>query len=146
MSINYSPLFLLMRNKKVTQKELIDNCKISPSSFLKMKKGEYVSLELLDRICDYLNCDFKDILTRDKDSNIYDSNISINLNNINEAINKYIKIKNINLVQFSKECGISYNTLLAIRNGYVPSKNTILKLFSLGSEFINLISNLKSNY
>lgn len=139
MSTNYSPLFLLMRKKKITQKEIIDYCGISPSTFTKMKKGENVTLEVLDKICEYLNCDYSDVITRNIDNNIYNSTIVNNITIINYAIDDYIKNKNISLVQFSKECGISYNTLLAIRNGYAPTKNTLIKLFSLGSDFQNIL-------
>ena len=140
MSTNYSPLFLLMRKKKITQKEIIDSCGISPSTFTKMKKGENVTLEVLDKICEYLNCDYSDVITRNINNNIYNSTITDNINLINSAITEYIKIKNISLVQFSRECGISYNTLLTIRNGYAPTKNTLIKLFSLDCDFQNILS------
>lgn len=140
MSTNYSPLFLLMRKKKITQKEIVDSCGISPSTFTKMKKGENITLKILDKICEYLNCDYSDVITRNIDNNIYNSTIINNITIINSTIDDYIKYKNISLVQFSKECGISYNTLLSIRNGYTPTKNTLIKLFSLDCDFQNILS------
>lgn len=140
MSTNYSPLFLLMRKKKITQKEIVDSCGISPSTFTKMKKGENVTLKILDKICECLNCDFSDVITRNIDNNIYNSTIINNITIIISTIDDYIKYKKISLVQFSKECDISYNTLLSIRNRYAPTKNTLIKLFSLGCDFQNILS------
>lgn len=143
MPTNYSKLFLLMRKKKVTQKELIEGCNISPSTFIKMKKGENISLDILDKICAYLNCDYSDVITRKNSNNIYSYDIANKLNAINCAINEYMILKNLSLTQFSKLCGISYNTLLSIRNGYIPTKNTILKLFNIEKDFQKiLIDNL----
>lgn len=139
MSTNYIPLFLLMRKKKITQKEIVDSCGISPSTFTKMKKGENVTLEVLDKICEYFYCDYSDVITRNIDNNIYNSTIINNITIINSTIDEYIKNKKISLVQFSRECGISYNTLLSIRNGYAPTKNTLIKLFCLGYDFQNLL-------
>ena len=39
---------------------------ISSSTLAKMSKGEIVSLTVLEKICDELNCDFGDLISYDR--------------------------------------------------------------------------------
>ena len=59
--ISYKPLFMLLLQKDMKKVQLRDACSISPGTLAKLSKGEYVSLEVLDRICLYLNCQLSDI-------------------------------------------------------------------------------------
>lgn len=42
--------------------DLIEAVGISASTLAKMGKNEYVAMEVLDRICNYLNCEISDIV------------------------------------------------------------------------------------
>ena len=42
--------------------DLINNLGISSSTVAKMTKGETVSMNILEKICDELDCDFGDII------------------------------------------------------------------------------------
>lgn len=61
MSINYKPLWKLLIDHGMKKTDLIEKVGISKSTLAKMGKGEYVSLEVLDRICNYFNCQLSDI-------------------------------------------------------------------------------------
>lgn len=62
MSVSYKPLFKLLIDKDIEKNQLVKNNILSRSTMLKMKKSEYISLEVLERICNYLNCNVQDII------------------------------------------------------------------------------------
>ena len=63
MSVSYNGLWKLLIDKNLQKKDLIEELKISSSTVAKMGKGQEVSLSVLKRICEYLNCDFGDIVS-----------------------------------------------------------------------------------
>jgi len=46
--------------------DLVERVGISSSTLAKMSKGEIVSLTVLEKICDELNCDFGDLISYDR--------------------------------------------------------------------------------
>ena len=68
MSFNFNPLWKLLIDKGMKKTDLIEAVGISRSTLAKMGKNEYVSMEVLDRICNYLNCDISDIIEHVKDN------------------------------------------------------------------------------
>jgi len=61
MAISYKRLFKLMIDKNMKKKDLRTLTGVSYSTLLKMENGEYVSLDVLDRICRSLHCQLSDI-------------------------------------------------------------------------------------
>lgn len=55
MSFSYKPLWRLLINENLSKTELRAIIGISPATLAKMSKDEYVSMEVIDRIC----CHFK---------------------------------------------------------------------------------------
>ena len=66
MAISYNGLWKLLIDKKMKKVDLMDTIGISSSTLAKMSKGEAVSISILERICDKLNCDFGDIINYDQ--------------------------------------------------------------------------------
>lgn len=62
MAFNYKPLWKLLIDKEMTKKQLMEATSISKSTMSKMARNEQVSLDVLDRICNYFNCNIEDIL------------------------------------------------------------------------------------
>lgn len=62
MSISYKPFFKLLIDEEIKTTQLIKEGVLSRSTMLKMKKGDYVSLDVVDRLCSYLICQPGDIL------------------------------------------------------------------------------------
>ena len=62
MSISYKKLFKLLIDKDIKPKKLVDDSVLSRSTMLKIKNSEYVSLEIIEKICVYLKCPIGDIL------------------------------------------------------------------------------------
>ena len=62
MAFNYKPLWKLLIDKEMTKKQLMEATGISKSTMDKMARNEQVSLNVLDRVCNYFNCNIEDIL------------------------------------------------------------------------------------
>ena len=61
--ISYDPLWKKLIDLKMTKTELIGKAGISKSTLAKMRKDEYVALEVIEKIANALDCDVVDILT-----------------------------------------------------------------------------------
>jgi DNA-binding Xre family transcriptional regulator len=67
MLISYNGLWKIMADKKLQKKDLTDELKISSATVAKMGKGESVSLNVLIRICQLLDCNIGDIVSIEKE-------------------------------------------------------------------------------
>lgn len=63
MAVSYDKLWKLLVDKKMSRAELRKTADISSNTLTRMIKDEPVTLELLSRICNKLDCDFGDIVT-----------------------------------------------------------------------------------
>ena len=66
MAISYNGLWKLLIDKDMKKTDLVNKLGISSSTIEKMTRGEKVSLSILERICDELECDFGDIISYDR--------------------------------------------------------------------------------
>ena len=62
MGVSYKKLFKLLIDKDMKKKDLQQAAGISPASVAKLAKDEYVSLEVLEKICTALEVDIGDIM------------------------------------------------------------------------------------
>ncbi len=62
MAFSYKPLWKLLIDKDMTKKQLMQNTGISKSTMDKMARGEMVSLEIIDRICTFLECNVDNVI------------------------------------------------------------------------------------
>ena len=62
MDVSYSKLFKLLIDKRMKKTELRIATGISPNTLTKLSNNEYVSMEVLVKICRVLDCDFGDIM------------------------------------------------------------------------------------
>lgn len=60
--ISYNKLWKLLIDKGLNKKDLIKLSGVSSSSIAKLTKGQNVTTDVLGKICNALNCDFKDIM------------------------------------------------------------------------------------
>jgi DNA-binding Xre family transcriptional regulator len=60
--VSYKKLWKLLIDKDLNKKTLAQVANISQSTLTKMSKGETVNVEMLERICNTLDCDFADIM------------------------------------------------------------------------------------
>ena len=66
MGISYNGLWKLLIDKNMKKMDLVDQVGISSSTLAKLSKGDAVSLTVLQKICDKLDCDFGDIISYDR--------------------------------------------------------------------------------
>ncbi|RDU34714.1 XRE family transcriptional regulator [Neobacillus piezotolerans] len=66
MGFSYAPLWKLLIDKGMTKEDLRKRIGTSPATIAKMGKGEYVAMEVLNRICDELNCEIQDVIEHKK--------------------------------------------------------------------------------
>lgn len=67
MSFSYNPLKKLLIDKNIKLEELRKALGLSSATSSKINKNEYVSMEVLDKICNYLNCSIEDVITHIKE-------------------------------------------------------------------------------
>ena len=62
MSVNYKKLWKMLIDKDLKRSQLKDLAKISQSTLARLNRNEYVSLEVLIKICVALDCEISDIV------------------------------------------------------------------------------------
>ena len=60
-SISYNRLWKLLVDKKMSKADLRRAAEISPNTMTKLRRDEEVSMSVLKRICEYLECNIGDI-------------------------------------------------------------------------------------
>ena len=60
--VTYRKLFQLLAGREISKVEFRSIVDISQSTMTKLNKNEYVSLQILDNICDKLECNIGDIV------------------------------------------------------------------------------------
>ncbi|MBP3646847.1 MAG: helix-turn-helix transcriptional regulator [Clostridia bacterium] len=66
MPVNYKKLWILLIERQISKAQLRKNANLSPATLTKLNKNEYVSMEVIARICRVLNCDIGDVVEIDK--------------------------------------------------------------------------------
>ena len=67
MAISYNGLWKMLIDRNVYKKDLAAELNISSATMAKMGKGESVSMDVLERICSYLDCNIGDIMSFEKE-------------------------------------------------------------------------------
>lgn len=68
IKVTYSPLWKLLIDRKMTKSELRSKTHIAASTFTKMNYDQMVSMDVIARICDELQCTFDDVVQIEKGS------------------------------------------------------------------------------
>ena len=63
MAVSQNGLWKLLIDKEMKKGDLQEKVGISSSTLAKMAKGEAVSMNVLERICEELDCDFSDLIS-----------------------------------------------------------------------------------
>ncbi len=62
MAISYNKLWKILIDKKMSRADLRKAAEIAPNTMTKMRRDEPVHLNILERICMVLDCNFGDIV------------------------------------------------------------------------------------
>jgi len=68
MKISYNNLWKILIDRNMQKKDLIVELGISSTTIAKMGKGEKVSLDVLERICLYFDCNIGDVISFEKEN------------------------------------------------------------------------------
>lgn len=60
--ISYEPLFVTLLQHGMKKTDLKQAIGLSGSTIAKLSKNQYISLEIIDRLCQYLQCNVEDII------------------------------------------------------------------------------------
>lgn len=63
MAFSYKPLWKLLIDRDMSKKQLMQETRISKSTIDKMGRGEQVSMDIIDRICSYFDCNVEDVIS-----------------------------------------------------------------------------------
>lgn len=74
MAFSYKKLFKLLIDRDLKKKDLCDLAEISTSSVTKLRKNQHVNTEILEKICDALDCDVSDIVEVKKEKSESENN------------------------------------------------------------------------
>ena len=66
MAISYNGLWKLLIDNNMNKTDLMNKVKLSSSTIVKMSKGEPVSMQVLEKNCENLDCDFGDLVHYEK--------------------------------------------------------------------------------
>ena len=61
MKISYRKLWVQLAEREMSKSDLRKELNISTGTLTKLNKNESVSLDILMRICEFLNCDIGDV-------------------------------------------------------------------------------------
>lgn len=62
MPVTYKKLWILLIENNISKAQLRQIAGLSQSTLTKLNKNEYVSLEIITRICGALDCDIGDVV------------------------------------------------------------------------------------
>lgn len=62
MDVSYNKLFKLLIDKELKKTEFAKEIGISANTLAKLSRNEFVSMEIIVRICRYFQCNVDDIL------------------------------------------------------------------------------------
>ncbi len=68
--INYKPLLKQLIDREMTRTDLQKYASLSPVTLAKIGRNEYVSLRVLERICEVLECDIEDVIEVKKEISV----------------------------------------------------------------------------
>lgn len=68
MKLSYNGLWKILIDNNMQKKDLINKIGISSTTIAKMGKGEKVSLDVIERICKYFNCNIGDLISFEREN------------------------------------------------------------------------------
>lgn len=68
MAVSYNGLWEMLIDKNMHKKDLAAELNISSATVAKMGKGKCVSMDVMERICDFMNCDIGDVMSFEKET------------------------------------------------------------------------------
>ena len=61
MKISYKKLWVLLAEREISKQEFREDMQLATGTMTKLNKGQEVSMSIMLRICEYLDCNIGDI-------------------------------------------------------------------------------------
>lgn len=137
MAVYFYKLFDKIAELNITQSDLMKQIGASSATLTKMRNDQMVSLDVIVRICDILNCDIGDIVTcKPKQKDVDITNNYDELNAIaRKVLNNYIVENNMQISEIAKITGLSLNTIKSFIGGNNITAISHSKLLRLGERY-----------
>lgn len=65
--ITYEPFRIYVAANNIKKKDIMENTGISPATMNKLKHDKPVSIEIIERLCSFLQCEIAEIVRYDKE-------------------------------------------------------------------------------
>lgn len=62
MTVSYEGLWMILKERGLVKQNLVEDIGMSPCTVSKMGKGRLVGEKVIDKICEYLECQPRDII------------------------------------------------------------------------------------
>lgn len=69
MAVSYNKLWKLLVDRKMSKADLRKAADVAPNTMTKLRRDEPVTLAILGKICNVLECDYGDVMTYIPDIN-----------------------------------------------------------------------------
>ena len=69
MAVSYNGLWKLLIDKNIYKKDLAAKLGISSATMVKMCRVENFSMDILQKICEYMDCNIGDVVSFEKENN-----------------------------------------------------------------------------
>ena len=141
MSVFYHKLWDMMKKKNVTNKELVEQLNMSSATLTKLRKNQFVSLDTLDRIREYLECDYGDIIASVSamaggEVNWSKEEAPIKANYVYRiALIWYMERAKLTVQDVASTTTLALNTVKDFLKGKDLSLRSILKFSGLGNDY-----------
>jgi len=145
MGIFYYKMWERIEQAGYSQIAFARRIKISSATLNKMRNNEYVSLEIIDRIRNELDCDYGDLISsvpkKAEDVTEYKTveNSSKATNTARAVLIEYMGQKGMTVADIAGITSLSLNTLKGYLGGKTLSAQSHVKLMRLGEEYQKML-------
>lgn len=153
MGVFFNPLFKKLSEEGISLAALQNDCHISSTAIAQMRRGECVPLESLIKICEYLECDFGNIMTVNPpkadpfDPIHFTKNIKSAIKVYRAALKDFMGETGVTMKDISLISGLSLNTVKNIFDVKSSvSLNSLEKLNNLGNRYYQILSSYSKMY
>lgn len=132
MAFFYYKLWRLLDKKGISQNELQRITGVSQPTLTKMRKGQSVTVDTLEKIATALSCDFGDIITVKPDKEQEAPQVAFSYDAtmlaIQETLKHYMDKRNMTASEVADVTTLSVNTIRACLKGKNTSSRSLIKL------------------
>lgn len=118
--ISYQPLMKILKDRNISKTELRENVGFSTRTLAKLAKNEYISMETIEKICDFLKVPIYQVITIQNEKQKELSDMRPNEIDLDEILNIVIRYKENDINENDRRI------IKGIIEGYFQSKKNMI--------------------